>query len=239
MGAESPRAAYPWRLTATLSLTHHTPLSLFSAHAATPSRRRNPPVGGRLSPICRASTRARDRCLLPSPGLTFHIGRPEGSSSSPQQHPSAGAPPQPLCVVASAVIQDAVVHVVHAARGAASNSTVPARGVALRSDPGGQAPCARARSAGQAAPATLCRFDCAYQAPGGVRPRAAPAIPPWGSVARWAGKSFQFARCHVMWGRRGGGRGRGRGRGRVARAEEMARVMARARMCGRGEARAG
>ena len=93
-------------------------------------------MGGRLGPICRASTRAQDRCLLPSPGPTFHIGRPEGSSSSPQPHPSAGGSAAvPLCL-ASAILRGAVVHVVHAARGPASNNTVPARGVALRSDPG-------------------------------------------------------------------------------------------------------
>ena len=68
-------------------------------------------------PTCRTCTRAQDRCLLPSPGLAFHIGRPEGSSSSPQPHASAEAPPQPLCVMARAVIRGAVVDVVHAARG--------------------------------------------------------------------------------------------------------------------------
>ena len=98
-------------------------------------------MGGRLDPICRTCTRAQDRCLLPSPGLAFHIGRPEGSSSSPQtaciRRGSSAAPlrhgacsyPRRRCTGSSCRERPA------------SNSTVQARGVVLRGGPGGQAPC--------------------------------------------------------------------------------------------------
>jgi len=98
-------------------------------------------LGGRLDPICRTCTRAQDRCLLPSPGLAFHIGRPEGSSSSPQtaciRRGSSAAPlrhgacsyPRRRCTGSSCRERPA------------SNSTVQARGVVLRGGPGGQAPC--------------------------------------------------------------------------------------------------
>ena len=161
----------------------------FSAHATTPSRRRNPPVGGRLGPICRASTRAQDRCLLPSPGLTFHIGRPEGSSSSPQPHPSAGGSAAvPLCL-ASAILRGAVVHVVHAARGPASNSTVPARGMALRGGPGIAAAFRRAQPDGP--PLTPSAVSTApTRSP--ARESASARMGEWGLLPIWlrAGRRF-------------------------------------------------
>ena len=109
------------------------------ALAAASSRRRNPPLGGRLDPICRTCTRAQDRCLLPSPGLAFHIGRPEGSTSSPQtaciRRGSSAAPlrhgacsyPGRRCTGSSCRERPA------------SNSTVQARGVVLRGGPGSSA----------------------------------------------------------------------------------------------------
>ena len=109
------------------------------ALAAASSRRRNPPLGGRLDPICRTCTRAQDRCLLPSPGLAFHIGRPEGSSSSPQtaciRRGSSATPlrhgacsyPRRRCTCSSCRERPA------------SNSTVQARGVVLRGGPGSSA----------------------------------------------------------------------------------------------------
>ena len=96
-------------------------------------------MGGRLDPICRTCTRAQDRCLLPSPGLAFHIGRPEGSSSSPQtaciRRGSSAAPlrhgacsyTRRRCRCSSCRERPA------------SNSTVQARGVVLRGGPGSSA----------------------------------------------------------------------------------------------------
>ena len=96
-------------------------------------------MGGRLDPICRTCTRAQDRCLLPSPGLAFHIGRPEGSSSSPQtaciRRGSSATPlrhgacsyPRRRCTCSSCRERPA------------SNSTVQARGVVLRGGPGSSA----------------------------------------------------------------------------------------------------
>ena len=146
-------------------------------------------MGGRLGPICRASTRAQDRCLLPSPGLTFHIGRPEGSSSSPQQHPSAGGSAAvPLCL-ASAILRGAVVRVVHAARGPASNSTVPARGVALRGDPGGQQPFGALSRTGR--PFHPLPFRLRLPGPP-ARESASARVGEWGLLPIWsrAGRRF-------------------------------------------------
>ena len=150
-------------------------------------------MGGRLGPICRASTRAQDRCLLPSPGLTFHIGRLEGSSSSPQPHPSAGGSAAvPLCL-ASAILRGAVGQVVHAARGPASNSTVQARGVALRSGPGGQAPCGALSRTGRPYHPLPFRL----RLPGPPRERAQALEEGWGLLPIW---SRAGRRCFCWWG---------------------------------------
>jgi hypothetical protein len=139
-------------------------------------------VGGRLGPICRASTRAQDRCLLPSPGLTFHVGRPGGSSSSPQPHPSAGGSAAvPLCL-ASAVLRGAVVRVVHAARGPASNSTVQAREVALRGDPGIAAAFRRAQPDGPPLPPSAVS-TAPTRSP--ARESASARVGEWGLLPIW------------------------------------------------------
>jgi hypothetical protein len=110
VGAESPQAV-------TLSLAHRAPLSL-SWH----SRQRQ---AGDATPLwedvlIRYAGRARARRIgassLPR-AWPFTSAAQRVVLHRPKPHASAEAPPQPLCVMARAVIQGAVVHVVHAARG--------------------------------------------------------------------------------------------------------------------------